>query len=46
MKVINDDADDDERNNSKQAKFLSNDKSDHDNQFCPTIVKIGAILVG
>ena len=50
MKVINDDEDDDdeddEQKSSKKAKFLSNDRSGHDDQFCPTIVKIGAILVG
>ena len=49
LKVINDDDgddfdDDDERKNSKEAKFLSNDRSGHDDQFCPKIVKIGAIL--
>ena len=51
MKVIDDDDDDfddddNERKNSKKAKFLSNDRSGHDDQFCPKIVKIGAILVG
>ena len=46
MKVINDDDDDDERKNSKKAKFLSSDRSGRDDQFCPKIVKIGAILVG
>ena len=54
MKVIDDDDDDDddfdddddERKNSKKAKFVSNDRSGHDDQFCPKIVKIGAILVG
>ena len=47
MKVINDDDyDDDERKNSKKAKFVSNDRSGHDDHFCPKIVKIGAILVG
>ena len=54
MKVINDDDDfdeeedddDDARKNSKKGKFLSNDRSGHDDQFCPKIVKIGAILVG
>ena len=47
MKNINDDDDfDDERTNSKKAKFVSNDRSGHDDQFCPKIVKIGAILVG
>ena len=49
MKVINDDDfdddDDDEQKNSKKAKFVSNDRSGHDDQFCPKIVKIGAILV-
>ena len=49
MKVINDDDDfdndDDERINSKKAKFVSNDRSGHDDQFCPKIVKIGALLV-
>ena len=45
MKVINDD-DDDERKTSKKAKFVSNDRSGHDDQFCPEIDKIGAILVG
>ena len=48
MKVINDDDDDfdddDERKKSKKAKFVSNDRSGHDDQFCPKIVKIGAIL--
>ena len=42
MKVIKDD---DERQNSKKAKFVSNDRSGHDDQFCAKIVKIGAILV-
>ena len=51
MKVIDDvddinDDDDDERKKSKKAKFVSNDRSGHDDQFCPKIVKIGAILVG
>ena len=51
MKVINDDNnddfdDDDERKISKTAKFLSNDRSGHDDQFCPKIVKIEAILDG
>ena len=36
----------DERKISKKAKFVSNDRSGHDDQFCPKIVKIGAILVG
>ena len=45
MKVIDDD-DDDERKHSKKAKFASNDGSGHDDQFCPKIVKIGAILGG
>ena len=52
MKAINDDDDfddddvddDDERKNWKKAKFVSNDRSSHDDQFCPKIVKIGAIL--
>ena len=46
MKVLNfddDDDDDDERKKSKKAKFVSNARS-HDDQFCPKIVKIGAIL--
>ena len=51
MKVIYDDDDDfddddDERKKSKKAKFFSNDRSGHDDQFCPKIVKIGAILGG
>ena len=49
MKAINDDDDfddDEERTNSKKAKFVSNDRSGHDDQFCPQIVKIGAMLVG
>ena len=52
MKVINDDDDDDgfdddeERKKSKKAKFVSNDRSGHDDEFCLKIVKIGAILVG
>ena len=49
MKVINDDDDDfddDERKNSKKTKFVSNDRSVHDDQFCPKIIKIGAILEG
>ena len=49
MKVIDGDDDfndDDERKNAKNAKFVSNDRSSHDDQFCPKIVKIGAILVG
>ena len=35
MKVIHDDDfdDDDERKTSKKAKFLSNDRSGHDDQF-------------
>ena len=41
---VDDDHDDDERKNSKKAKFVSNDRSGHDDQFCPKIVKIGAIL--
>ena len=50
MKAINndddfDDHDDDERKNSKKAKFVSNDRSSHDDQFCTKIVKIGAIFV-
>ena len=48
MKVINDDdfENDDERTNSKKkTMFVSNDRSGHDDQFCPKIVKIGAILV-
>ena len=52
MKVIDDDDDfdddddddDDERKNLKKTKFVSNDRSGHDDQFCPKIVKIGAIL--
>ena len=28
----------------KKTKFVSNDRSGHDDQFCPKIVKIGAIL--
>ena len=48
MKVLNfdddDDDDDDERKNLKKTKFVSNDRSGHDDQFCPKIVKIGAIL--
>ena len=44
MKVINDDFDDDERKNLKKTKFVSNDRSGHDDQFCPKIVQIGAIL--
>ena len=44
MKVIDDDDDDDERKNWKKAKFVSNDRSGHDDQFCPKIVQIGAIL--
>ena len=52
MKVIDDDDDDDdaddddddERKNLKKTKFVSNDRSSHDDQFCPKIVKIGAIL--
>ena len=46
MKVIDDDDDfdDDERKKSKTAKFVSNNRSGHDDQFCPKIVKIGAIL--
>ena len=51
MKVIDDDDDDDdfdddERKKSKKTNFSSNDRSGHDDQFCPKIVKIGAILVG
>ena len=38
------DDDDDERKTSKRAKFASNDRSGHDDQFCQKIVKIGAIL--
>ena len=44
--VINDDDDDDERKTWKKAKFVSYDRSGHDDQFCPKIVKIGAILRG
>ena len=43
---FDDDDDDDERKKSKKAKFVSNDRSGHDDQFCPKIVKIGAFLVG
>ena len=39
-----DDDDDDKRKNLKKTKFASNDRSGHDDQFCPKIVKIGAIL--
>ena len=39
-----DDDDDDERKNLKKTKLVSNDRSGHDDQFCPKIVKIGAIL--
>ena len=48
MKVIDDDDafDDDERKKSKKINFVSNDRSGHDDQFCPKIVKIGAILEG
>ena len=47
MRVIDDfDDDDDERKKSKKAKFVSNDRSGHDDQFSPIIVKIGAILAG
>ena len=52
MKVINDDnddgddGDDDERKKSKKSKCVSNDRSGHDDQFCPKIVKIGVILKG
>ena len=52
MKVINDDDDDfdddddDERKKSKKAKFVSNDRSGHEDQFCPKTTKIGAILLG
>ena len=51
MSVIDDNDDDDfddddERKKSKKAKFASNDRSGHDDQFCSKIVKIGAILVG
>ena len=49
MKVINDDddfEDDDERKKLKNKKFVSNDRSGHDDQFCPKIVKNGAIFVG
>ena len=44
MKAIDDDDFDDEQKNSKKANFVSNDRSGHDDQFCPKIVKIGAIL--
>ena len=49
MKVIDDDDDDDdeyERKDSKKAKLVSNDRSGHNDQFCPKIVEIGAILLG
>ena len=51
MKVIDDDDDDDdfdddERKKFKKTKFVSNDGSGHDDQFCLKIIKIGAILVG
>ena len=39
-----DDDDDDERKSLKKTKFVSNDRSGHDDKFCPKIVKIGAIL--
>ena len=48
MKVISDDDnefDDDERTNWKKVKFVSNDTSGHDDQFCPRIVKIRALLL-
>ena len=48
MKVIDDDDDfddEDERKKSRKAKFVSNDRSGHDDQFCPKIVKIGAVLM-
>ena len=40
MKVIDDDDgvdfdDEDERKISKKAKYVSNDRSGHDDQFCP-----------
>ena len=41
-----DDDDDDEQKKSTKTKFVSNDRSGHDDQFCPQIVKIGDILVG
>ena len=49
MKVINDDDDfddDDERKKSKKTKFVSNDRSRHDDQNAYRIIKIGAILEG
>ena len=48
MKVINDDDfdDDDERKKSKKTKFVSNDRSRHDDQNAYWIIKIGAILEG
>ena len=33
-----------ERKFLKKTKFVSNDRSGHDDQFCPKIVQIGAIL--
>ena len=38
------DDDDDKRKNLEKTKFASNDRSGQDDQFCPKIVKIGAIL--
>ena len=44
----NDDHDDNDdcENKSKKTKCVSNDRSRHEDQFCPKIVKIGAILGG
>ena len=47
MKVLNfDDDDDDDRKKSKKLKFVSNDRSGHDDQNAYWIIKNGAILDG
>ena len=46
MKVLNFDNDDDEPKKSKKLKFVSNDRSGHDDQNEYRIIKNGAILEG
>ena len=50
MKVLNfdddDDENDDERKKTKKTKFVSNDRSGHDDQKAYRIIKNGAILEG
>ena len=49
MKIINDDDDDDDFDDDderKKTKFVSNDRSGHEDQNAYRIIKIGAILEG